>query len=111
MAQAHTTARQLTDITATMSMYKHSTRTGGSRIALALRVIGALTAMTIVQDIHAQALASRSDWAAIAKWPDFMGGVWGDRGAGGPEVGAIVKTAPLKPELQAKFNATGPSPD
>jgi hypothetical protein len=108
-AVARTSLKQPTDTAGTMATHTNLPRS--SSAALALRVIGALAAMIVVQDIHAQALSSRSDWAAIAKWPDFMGGVWGGRGAGGPEVGAIAQSAPLKPDFQAKFNATGPSPD
>jgi hypothetical protein len=59
----------------------------------------------------AGAASDQDDWGAVAKWPDFMGGVWGSAGAGGPEVGPIAKTAPLKPEIQAQLNKTGLSPD
>jgi hypothetical protein len=100
------------DITASMRMDK---RPGMLRVRcarLALGLLCALGAATFIDDAHAQAVSNRSDWAAIAKWPDFMGGVWGGRGAGGPEVGPIARTAPLKPDIQAKFDAVGgPSPD
>lgn len=35
-----------------------------------------------------------SAWNEIAKWPDFMGGVWGGRGAGGPEFSGIQSSPP-----------------
>ncbi len=45
-------------------------------------------------------------WQEIAKWPNFMGGVWGGRGAGGPDFGAISKNPPsLKPGVLEKAQA------
>jgi hypothetical protein len=94
-----------------LSMRAHSQEASKHHVALVVRLIGALAATTLVHAVQAQTLASRSDWAAIAKWPQFMGGVWGGRGAGGPEVGPIAQSAPLKPDIQAKFALSGPSPD
>lgn len=42
-------------------------------------------------------------WAEIAKWPKFMGGVWGGPGAGGPDLGALRESpAPFKPGVAEK---------
>jgi hypothetical protein len=77
-----------------------------------IRLLMLLVAVTLCGGVQAAAAKQKAEqkidpaWSDIAKWPNFMGGVWGGPGAGGPELGAIqAAPPPFKPAVLEQATA------